>query len=318
MTAIPPHIGVTGASGMIGSCLIHAILEQNPHAAVRCMVRHAPLQPHPSQIRYFEADLLSEADCREFVKGLDVIVHLAQSNSPAASDRHWPSDCAANLQTTLNLLDAIRSSGRKCHLVFASSGGAIYGHHPDVDFYHENLDCKPLSPYGIQKLAAEHYLRLGVAQEWLSVCALRISNAYGALLPPERKQGLIGVAVARHRACQPVDIFGNAATVRDYVHIQDIASAFIAAMGFPEIGFSSVNISSGIGHSVAEILAVISEVSGKQVEVQECEFGSQQFALTPRMILSNEKARTCLGWQPHVQLHEGIQRLWSASKQAQI
>jgi len=69
---------------------------------------------------------------------------------------------------------------------------------------------------------------------------------------------------------------------------------------------------------VRQILDILGEVSGREVDVHQSEFGEQQFALTPRMVLSNEKARDCLGWQPHVQLHEGIQRLWSASKQAQI
>lgn len=307
----PRRIGITGCSGMIGSQVLMKILAARPTAPVRCFVRHPRSHHHGDDVQHFCGDLLSEADCAEFVDGLDTVIHLAQSNNPAASDRHWPSDCAANLLTTLNLLDAVRSAGRPTHFVFASSGGAIYGDHPGVDEYHEDLPCHPLSPYGIQKLTIEHYLRLGVAQGWLTACALRISNAYGAALSPERRQGLIGVAVARHRESKPIDIFGSIDTVRDYIHIDDVATAFLAALEIPS-GFCAVNVGSAEGHSVADILQMLEDVSGRKVERRQSDFGSRQFSLTPRIVLSNRLAAERLGWSPRVPLREGIERLWNA------
>lgn len=298
---------------MIGGRVVQALLAAYPTARLRCLVRHPDLAPHSDRIEILVGDLLSEPDCAEFASGLDVVMHLAQSNNPAASDRHWPSDCSANMITSLNLLDALRASGRPVHVVFASSGGAVYGQGVDVDRYDETMPCEPLSAYGIQKLALENYLRLGVAQGWMSACALRIANAYGAPLPPERRQGLIGVAVSRHRARLPVEIFGSDETVRDYVHVDDIASAFVAAMGCTG-GYEVINISSATGHSVRSILQKLTEISGREVEVRCSDFGSLQFALTPRMVLNNSKARKLLGWTPQIELMAGISRLWNEGR----
>jgi UDP-glucose 4-epimerase len=304
-------IGITGSSGMIGARVLAEVRAQVPAAHIRCLVRQPRAHPYGDSVQHFCGDLLSDADCAEFVDGLDAVVHLAQSNSPAASDRHWPSDCSANLLTTLNLLDAIRSTGNPTRFVFASSGGAIYGDHPGTGEYHEDLPCNPLSPYGIQKFTIEHYLRLGVAQGWLAASALRISNAYGAALPPERRQGLIGVAVARHRESKPIDIFGSIDTVRDYIHIDDVATAFLAALEIPS-GFCALNVASAEGHSVADILQMLEDVSGRKVETCQSDFGSRQFSLTPRIVLSNRLAAERLGWSPRVPLREGIERLWNA------
>jgi len=303
-------IGVTGATGMIGGRVVDSLLSAYPMARLRCLVRHPGLVPRSERIEILVGDLISEPDCAEFANGLDIVLHLAQSNNPAASDRHWPSDCSANMITSLNLLDALRATGRRVHVVFASSGGAVYGQREGIAYYDESMPCAPLSAYGIQKLALENYLSLGVAQGWMSGCALRISNAFGAALPPERRQGLIGVAASRHRLEQPVEIFGSDETVRDYVHVDDIAAAFLAAM-HRDVGFEAVNISSGVGHSVREILAMLGEVSGREVDVKRIDFGSRQFALTPRMVLCNAKAERIFGWVPRIPLSEGLTRLWN-------
>lgn len=303
-------IGLTGAGGMIGSHLLTMLLATNSRVRVRCLVRHPRLHQRNDRVEYHSGDLLSEVDCQEFVRGLDSIVHLAQSSTPATSDKHWPSDLAGNMMLSLHLLDAIRRGNPGCHLVYASSGGAIYGHHPAVQLYHEELPCHPLSPYGIQKLAVEHYLRLGVEQGWLSCVSLRIANAYGALLPAERRQGLIGVAVSRHAAGEPVEVFGSPETVRDYLHIDDLADAVIASIS-KRNGFQIYNIGSGRGSSVTEILTAIESVSGSAVKTTQSDFGSRQFALTPRVVLSIDKALAELSWKPRVALEDGIARMWT-------
>jgi len=305
-------IGITGSSGMIGARLLPALLAADDTVRVRCLVRHPQLRKPSDRVEYLVGDLLSEADCDDFVTGLDVVVHLAQSNSPVSSNRHWPSDLSGNLLLSVHLLEALRQRRKPCHFVYASSGGAIYGNHPDVVNYDEDLPCRPLSPYGIQKLAVEHYLRLAVAQGWLTARVLRISNAYGSLLPAERRQGLIGVAVGRHLAKLPVDLFGSAETIRDYIHIDDVTTAILLGLAGHD-GCSVMNISSGEGHSVRQILDILGEVSGREVDVHQSEFGEQQFALTPRTVLDNSRARKALGWNPSVPLRGGIQRLWIES-----
>lgn len=305
-------VGITGASGMIGRHL-QAYLERTfPNIRLRCLVRDIPSHLPSSRVEWMPGDLFSEVDCREFVKGLRIVIHLAQANNPASSDRDWPGDHAANGQLTLNLLQALRDrGGSPAHFVYASSGGAIYGPWRGRPFREED-ECLPLSPYGIQKLAAEHYLRLAVQQGWLTASILRIANAYGAPLHPERRQGLIGVAIGRAAAGLPLRLFGSPDTIRDYVHLDDLVRAFAAA-AFPREGFGVWNIGGGKGYSTAEIFALIERVAGRSLVVEQFDYGKNVFDLVPHVVLNIEKANFELGWTPQISLPDGINRLWRES-----
>jgi UDP-glucose 4-epimerase len=257
---------------------------------------------------------MSEADCTEFVHGLDAIGHFAQSNAPAISDRHWPSDLVSNIGATLNLLEALRRRGdRPCHFLFASSGGAVYGqNNPVCGLYSEDAPCHPLSPYGIQKLSIEHYLHLASKQGWLTATVLRFSNVYGSILSPERRQGLIGVSISRILEGQKVQIFGSEETVRDYVHVDDVIRAVIQGL-FQTEPFQIFNIGAGVGHSVREVLEILERVSKRPVLKEASDFGKNSFRLTPRVVLSIEKARRELGWVPKISLEDGIATLWKSA-----
>lgn len=304
-------IGITGASGLIGGRFLRHAVRTLPEVRVRCLARHvAGHFDHPA-VEWMAGDLMNEADCAEFVEGLDAVAHFAQSNSPAISDRHWPSDLVANISPGLNLLEALRrrKGGGLCHFVFASSGGAVYGREPrDGVAFRESDVCAPLNPYGIQKLSMENYLRTACEQGWLQATVLRISNAYGELLATERRQGLVGVAMARVLAGRAVKVFGPLETVRDYVHVDDVAKAFGLALDWDERGvkFRVYNVGAGVGHSVQEVLELIGRVTGREVRTEVSDFGQAAISLVPKVVLANGKAREELGWGPRVGLVEGI------------
>jgi UDP-glucose 4-epimerase len=306
-------IGLTGATGIIGSRLLTSLTSTYPEVRIRCFARNIPSDRLGENVEWFQGDLMSEADCGEFVHGLEAIGHFAQSNAPAISDRHWPSDLISNIGATLNLLEALRRRAElPCHFLFASSGGAVYGHgNPEGGVYSEEDVCRPLSPYGIQKLAIEHYLHLASQQGWLTATVLRFSNVYGAILPPERRQGLIGVSMSRMLEGEKIKIFGSEETVRDYVHVDDAIRAVIRGLLETE-PFRIFNIGAGVGHSVREVLEILGRVSGRPVVTEASDFGKNSFRLTPRVVLSIEKARRELGWEPKVSLEEGISILWNS------
>jgi UDP-glucose 4-epimerase len=225
----------------------------------------------------------------------------------------------ANISPALNLLEALRrrSGGGACHFVFASSGGAVYGREPaDGVAFRESDHCQPLNPYGIQKLAVENYLRTACEQGWLRATVLRISNAYGALLAAERRQGLIGVAMARVLAGQAVRVFGSLDTVRDYVHVDDVARAFRKSLSIQGKGenYRVFNIAAGSGHSVAEVLELIGGVTGREVRLEQSDFGKAALGLLPRVVLANDKARDELGWEPEIGLEEGVRGMMRHSE----
>jgi UDP-glucose 4-epimerase len=298
-------IGITGAKGFIGSYLSSHIVAREP-GAVRLFARNTANYQSPAGAQVFLGDLLSQSDCERFAEDLRVIYYLAHNNTPINCDLDLPSDVLVNLIPLLNLLQAIQKLGTKPHIVYFSSGGAVYAPKQDRVRYRETDPCGPVSSYGIQKLAAEEYLRLGARKGFLTSTILRVANAYGTPLSHFRMQGLIGVAVNCVAEGRPVRVFGNPNNVRDYVHLEDISE--IAVRGsVPKQPFSIINVGSGVGHSVLDILRVIEELWGKPIEIHsDPNCGNW---LTDWVVLDSGKAREEFGWSPTVDLRCGIARM---------
>jgi UDP-glucose 4-epimerase len=301
------RIALTGASGFLGSVLARHLVASGHE--VRALTRTLPRQddePDP-RVRRIQGDLASPRDAAALIEDADAVVHLAWTNTPLTSNAHLPSDASANLLPTLTLIEAMRATGNRAHVVFASSGGAIYADAASRRPFREDDPCRPETSYGIQKLTAEHYLRMAATHGWLTATTLRVANPYGVVLPPERRQGFIGTAVAQIRAGDPVRVFGNPANVRDYVHIMDVCRAFelgLAARG----PFDVFNIGSGAGQSVAGILELIAEIRGDRVAVHPESFAAAD-ELTSWVVLNVEKARKELEWAPRVPLRDGLRDL---------
>ena len=220
-------------------------------------------------VEVLHGDLLSRSDCGRFAASLKLIYYLAHNNTPEDSDF----DCAPK---------------------------------QDGVFYLETDRCAPLSSYGIQKLAAEEYLRLGALKGYLTSTILRVGNAYGTPLSQFRMQGLIGVAVNCVAQGRPVRVFGNPNNVRDYIHLEDLSE--IAVRGsIPRQPFSIINVGSGVGHSVLDILRMIEELWGKPIDIHSDQTWGNW--LTDWVVLDNGKAREEFGWTPEIDLRCGIARM---------
>jgi UDP-glucose 4-epimerase len=301
-------VGITGASGFLGSHLVmHAV---GADVEVRALTRTLSREHREAaRLQWIQGDLGSPRDCERFLDGVDVIVHLAHVNTPLTSNAHLPADAAANLVPSLTLLQQIRESGTRPHLVLASSGGAVYRPRSEQDPIDEEAETAPSTSYGIQKLALEQYLRMAAAEGWLTATVLRIGNAYGTLLPRERLQGFVGVALNYIVHGEPVRIFGDWDNVRDYVHLDDLSRAMMLAASRPE-GFALYNIGSGAGHSVRQIMALLESIVGRPVPLQRDAPTPAAERLVSWVVLDNRRARRSLGWEPRVALEEGLRRLW--------
>ncbi len=261
----------------------------------------------PANVEWMQGDLSSPHVCSAFLERVDLIVYLAHSGTPLTSDAHLATDASANMVPLLTLVQAIRERGSPVHIVFASSGGAIYGETPRERLLRESDPCVPTTSYGIQKLLAEHYLRLASERGWLTAVSLRIGNAYGALLRPERLQGLIGVAFAHLARGEPIRIFGNPENVRDYVHLDDISDAVERALPL-DVPFDVYNVGTGIGHTVSEVIDLIGAASGRMPDVRILPAEGAD-SLPNWAVLDISRARKQLSWEPKVELAEGIRRL---------
>ena len=303
-------IGIAGATGFVGSYLSRYLGVRAP-GSIRLLTRNAEVSQDAEQFHVICGDLLSAADCERFVDGLDVIYYLAHTNSPVNSDRDQVSDTMCNLIPLLNFIRAVERVGKRPQIVYFSSGGAVYGSRLGGDPYRETDPCHPASSYGIQKLAAEQYLRLAAAHGHLTATVLRVGNAFGTLLPQHRSQGLIGVAVNNVLHGRPVRVFGNPHNVRDYVHLEDVCS-IAQRVAEPRGPFMVLNVGSGEGHSVLQILALIESCCGSPISIEtDADCGRQ---LVDWVVLDNSLARREYGWSPAVGLRSGIDAMITAHR----
>ena len=311
--AVPRLVGITGATGFMGKYVSRYLLATGRYE-IRALSRFAahPVG-EPSAIEWRHGDLNSRDDCEDFVRGLGGVIHLAHTNTPLSSHRDWAGDAALNIVPTLNLIEALRKAGRRVDLVFASSGGAMYEPRVERLSFRESDPPHPNSPYGIAKLAIENYLRLAADQGWLRVIILRIGNAYGTPLPPQRRQGLIGIAIHHVLHDEPVPIYGDPRNVRDYVHLADVADMIERCLE-PRRAFDVFNVGSGHGASTEEVLDLIEKAVGRPIHRQRLADVEDADRLASWAVLDITKAERELGWRPRISLEDGIRQLFREYK----
>jgi UDP-glucose 4-epimerase len=310
------NVVITGATGFLGRSVLKALCRE-PGLNIRAVARRSGVIPdfYSDRIQWLTGDLASLAFCREVVVDTDVIIHFAQSNFPLSSQSDLAVDIMSSVLPSINLLQGIVEVGSRPHLMFASSGGAIYGASDSDGHFIEDDPCLPQSAYGIQKLMIEHHIRLLSSRDQLTSSILRITNAYGVLLPIHRKQGLIGVAMARLLAHKPITIFGSPANVRDYVHLDDVFDAIRRCLSRRE-SHEVFNIGSGKGMSVAEVLAILERVTGL-APIIESGHEANCSGLVSRCVVNPEKAERVLNWRATIDLEEGIRMMYEEWRQTQ-
>jgi UDP-glucose 4-epimerase len=169
----------------------------------------------------------------------------------------------------------------------------------------ESSLCHPITSYGVVKLAAEKYIGMYATLYGVPARIVRVSNAYGPLQPSGRSQGIIGAFLAAARDGSSVKVFGDGTIVRDYIHVDDVARAMVELAQRSD-GPSVVNVGSGVGHSILEVLAIVGQVTGIRMTVDHLPdrgFDVRQIVLDTS-VLSN-----LISWAP-VRLPEGIQQTW--------
>ncbi|WP_405178059.1 NAD-dependent epimerase/dehydratase family protein [Nocardia sp. NBC_01377] len=278
---------VTGANGYLGGAVCRA-LRDSGHTVIGSVHRGRSLAPADLPMR--AADLRDVAALTHALHGIDAVCHLAGLTRARDSHTEPLRYFEVNAGGTVALLRAMEAVGVR-HLVFASTA-AIYGT-PDRQPIDEDLPDDPPHPYAASKLAAEAAITAQAATGTLSAVILRLFNLVGGsnaddggIIPR-----LLAVAAGElHR----LPINGDGTAVRDYLHIDDAASAFVAALTrLPDPGVSRrYNIGSGIDTSVNELVAATSRITGKAVAVRH-----RPAATEPRRLVGDStRARNELNW----------------------
>lgn len=190
---------------------------------------------------------------------VEILVHHAAQMDVRRSVEHPVFDADVNICGTLNLVEAGRRSTLR-QVVFASTGGAIYGEQ-DIFPASESHPTRPLSPYGVAKLAVERYLYFYNVEYGLDAVCLRYANVYGPRQSPHGEAGVVAIFLHRLLAGQECLIHGDGEQTRDYTFVSDVVKANLAALSRP--GFHVYNVGTGVETSVVELYRQLADVLGE-------------------------------------------------------
>jgi UDP-glucose 4-epimerase len=290
---------VTGGAGFIGSHITDALIDAGHSVTViDDLSRGRREQVNPGatfvQLNITSPELgAALADARP-----EVVFHAAAQIDVRESVRDPLHDADVNVVGTVNVLRASVDAGTR-RVVFASSGGAIYGD-TDVIPTPEDHPCRPESPYGTAKLCAEAYGGTFSRQAGLEFVALRYANVYGPRQDPHGEAGVIAIFATRLVHGQPVVINGDGTQTRDYVHVQDVVRANLAAVDGPA---GIYNIGTGIETDVNALYRMLAEATGVAVAA---EHGPAKPGEQRRSCLETQAARERLGWSASITFGDGV------------
>ena len=295
---------VTGGAGFIGSHLVDALVGAGCRVTVLDNLSSgskANLEAAAGRVRLLEADLRDPAAVADAVAGCEVVFHLAAVVSVPKTVADPLGSAAVNETGSLQLLEAARAAGAR-RVVFASSS-AVYGDDPTLP-KREQMPPKPLSPYAVQKLAVEHYLKVYNDLFALETVGLRFFNVYGPRQDPSSPySGVISIFMARAMDGTPPTLHGDGSQTRDFVYVGDVVRALIAAAGEGAVPGRVFNIGTGGGVSIRRLWEVIALISGSTCDPA---YGPPRAGDVPHSVSAIDAAREVLGFSPCVGFDQGL------------
>lgn len=293
---------ITGGAGFIGSHLCDAFLAEGHKVLVLDDMSGGKLENLPEGAELYRFDIRS-AEAADLVAGagVDVLVHHAAQMEVRRSVSDPMFDADVNIVGSLNLFEAARRGGVR-QVVFASTGGAIYGEqdHFPADEEHPQ---RPVSPYGVSKLAVERYLFYYHTSYGLDACCMRYANVYGERQNPHGEAGVVAIFLNRLLAGAAPTINGDGLQTRDYVHVSDVVRANLAAVGQP--GFHIYNVGTGVETSVVALYDELCRALGSDLRP---EFGPAKPGEQSRSSIDPGRLLDDLSVQQPLDLAQGFQR----------
>lgn len=298
---------ITGGAGFIGSHVAEVLRAAGQQIVVVDNLSSGRRENVAKDVKLYELDICDAALEDVFAaEGFAAVVHLAGQTMVDVSIREPEFDTRVNIAGTVHVLECCRRFGVR-RLVFASTA-AVYGDNESLPLCENELPC-PLSFYGLSKLTVEGYLALYRRYYGLEYAALRFANVYGERQGDGGEGGVISIFTKRVAAGLPITIYGDGRQTRDFIYAGDVARAIQAALTAPVEQVNDIfNVSTNKEISLQDMVEVLRIVSGKEIKPQ---YGSARAGDIYRSILSNDKIRRKLDWQPEMDFAEGLKRTYT-------
>jgi len=292
---------ITGGAGFIGSNVADGLLEKKHEVVIVDDLSNGKKENIPGGARFYRCDIRSKKLSSIFkAEKPEIVIHNAAQLSVRVSVENPLMDADINVIGGLNVIQACHTHNVN-KIIFASSGGTVYGEQKYFPADEEH-PTRPISPYGVAKLATENYLYYFYKTYGLKYISLRYGNIYGPRQDPFGEAGVVAIFSSKIIKGENPIINGDGLQTRDYVFVGDIVDVNIRAMESDFTG--SLNVGTGKETTVVELFKILKEVSGKS-GVEEVH-GPPMEGEQRRSQLSNVLAKKILGWQPEITLNEGL------------
>jgi UDP-glucose 4-epimerase len=290
---------VTGGAGFIGSHVAGALVARGDEVHALDDLSLGRRENVPEGAELHVADIRDPGAVFDVARP-EVVFHLAAQPSVSVSVANPAFDAEVNVLGTIAVLEAAREHGAQ--VVFASSGGAIYG---ECDApATEDWERLPLSPYGTSKLAGEEYLAAWNRLHGTRHVALRYGNVYGPRQDPHGEAGVVAIFLRALADGGRPEIFGDGSQERDYVFVGDVARATLAAA---RLEGGVLNIATGRATTVLELVEAIRRATGRELDP---EHGPERLGDLRRSVLDPSLAERELGWRAEASLEDGLRETW--------
>lgn len=294
---------VTGGAGFIGSNLVDRLIQAGDEVVVVDNLYSGKKEYLNPKAKFYNLDIRSEEVKEVFqAEKFEFVFHLAAQIDARYSVRDPLFDLDINVKGGLNILENCRETGVK-KIIFASTGGALYGDDVSQIPTPESVEPGPVTPYGIHKLSFEKYLNYSKQVFGQDYIALRFANVYGPRQYKGGESGVISIFIDKAVSGETGTINGSGKQTRDYVYVDDVVFAFLKAR---ESDFSGeLNLGSSEETSVLELVEKIEAALGEKMAIEHAPEppGDQK-----RSCLDAGRAREILDWEPQISLEEGIKK----------
>ena len=303
---------VTGGAGFIGSHLVRRLLADGVHVRVLdnfATGRRSNLAGVDG-IDLIEGDVRSRDDARRAVREADVVFHLAALPSVARSWQDPVSSLAVNAHGTANMVEAALEAGTRCFVY--SSSSSVYGDQK-AEVKSEDLEPRPISPYGYAKLLGEKIALAHARSERLRVYSLRYFNVFGPRQDPDSPYAaVIPLFISHALAGTTATIDGDGTQSRDFTYIDNVVDANVLAYRAGGSGVA-MNVACGQTHTLLELVDEISRLSGRRLETVH---GPPRQGDIRHSLADVTLAAQTIGYEPRIGFRDGLRRTFDAYRSA--